>query len=233
MDKHESRLLRPASIRQIADINPRMTRVVLSGEAVAHFADALPGAWVKVFFTPPGEAEGPGRAYTIGSLNREERTLSLDIVRHGSGPAMSWITNACPGEIVRLAGPREGLDVQGINSLLLFGDETAIPAIFAIIPTLAAHVTAHVILALDDKQDYPPPPVCCRLSVTRLSPQSDDFCAHVINTIQRLAPEKVWGAGEHGDVIQIRQALFKSGRSRKNVDITAYWKLGEADHRDC
>lgn len=35
------------------------------------------------------------------------------------------------------------------------------------------------------------------------------------------------GAGEHGDVIQIRQALFKSGRSRKNADITAYWKLGK------
>ncbi|MGE0972111.1 siderophore-interacting protein [Klebsiella sp. WOUb02] len=232
MDKQASRLLRPAVVHQITDIHPRMTRVVLSGETVAHFADALPGAWVKVFFTPPGEAEGPGRAYTISHLNKQAQTLSLDIVRHSDGAAMRWIKSARPGDIIRLAGPREGLAARGITSLLLFGDETAIPAICAILPTLEEHVSAHVILTPGDHFDYPLPPVSCPLKVTRLSSRTVDICQHVINVIEHLGPEKVWGAGEHSDITRIRQTLFKSGRSRKDTDITAYWKQGEADHRD-
>ena len=106
MDKQASRRLCPIIVHQITDIHPRMTRVVLSGETVAHFADSLPGALVKVFFTPPGELEGPGLAYTISHLNQQAQTLSLDIVRHGDGTTIRWIKRARPGDIIRLAGPR-------------------------------------------------------------------------------------------------------------------------------
>ena len=116
--------------------------------------------------------------------------------------------------------------------MLLFGDETAIPAICAILPTLEERVTAHVILTPGDHSDYPLSPVSCTLRVSPLCSQSVDTCQHVINVIEHLGPKKVWGAGEHGDITRIRQALFKSGRSRKDTDITAYWKQGETDHRD-
>ncbi|HII3438608.1 TPA: siderophore-interacting protein [Klebsiella pneumoniae] len=232
MNKQFSRLLRPVQVSQVCEINDRMKRVYLKGESVTAFHDALPAAWVKVFFTPPGEPEGPGRAYTIRNIARTENTMALDIVQHGESPAATWSRCAQPGEIIRVAGPREGVSVQGVRSLLLFGDETAIPGMFAILEALDVGSSVKVFIHTEQDADYELPHCRASLSVTWLQKQAD-IADHVLAWALESSPEMIWGAGEHGIMLPIRKCLFRElGRTRADTSITAYWKNGEADHRD-
>lgn len=233
MDKQQTRQLRPVHVSHVSDLNARMKRICLGGESVAAFTEALPAAWVKVFFTAPDEPEGPGRAYTIRSISRTKNELVLDFVQHGEGPAASWSRSAQVGDIVRIAGPREGVAVEGVQSFLLFGDETAIPGIFAIVEALDENVSVQAFVAKETEAIYALPVTRAALSLEWLK-GDDDVAALVTSWIQENSPERVWGAGEHSVVIPLRKHLFQTlGRSRKNTSITAYWKSGEADHRDC
>lgn len=232
MDKQQTRQLRAVHVSHVSDINPRMKRICLTGESVAAFAEVLPAAWVKVFFTPPNEPEGPGRAYTIRRICPVINELVLDFVQHGEGPAASWSRSAKEGDIIRIAGPREGIALKGIQSLLLFGDETAIPGIFGIIEALDENVTVQVFIVKETEASYAPPHTLAALSLNWLK-GDEDLAAQVTSWIQNNSPDHVWGAGEHSVVIPLRKHLFQTfGRSRKDTTITAYWKSGEADHRD-
>lgn len=232
MDKQQTRLLRPVQVSHVSDINERMKRVYLTGESVAAFSDALPASWVKVFFTPPQKPEGPGRAYTIRYVSQAENLLALDFVQHGEGPAASWSRSAQSGDIIRVAGPREGVSVAGVKSILLFGDETAIPGIFAIIEALDEHASVQAFIVKDSEACYALPDTCADLSVAWLD-FHEDLAGLVNEWVQENTPELIWGAGEHSIVIPLRRHLFQAfGRSRKDTHITAYWKSGEADHHD-
>lgn len=232
MDKQQTRQLRPVQVSHVSDINERMKRIFLTGEAVAAFTEALPAAWVKVFFTPPQAPEGPGRAYTIRSVSRTDNLLVLDFVQHGEGPAASWSRSAQAGDVIRIAGPREGISVAGIQSILLFGDETAIPGIFAIAEALDENVSVQAFIVKETDAHYALPDTRASLSLEWLK-GNDDLAGVVTTWVQENSPEQIWGAGEHSVVIPLRKHLFQAhGRSRKDTNITAYWKSGEADHRD-
>lgn len=232
MDKQKTRQLRPVHVTDVSDINARMKRIRLGGESIAAFTEALPAAWVKVFFTGPNEPEGPGRAYTIRSISSTQNELVLDFVQHGEGPAANWSRSAQAGDIIRIAGPREGIALEGVQSLLLFGDETAIPGIFAIIEAMEENVNVQIFIAKETEAVYTLPDSRAALSLKWLS-GNDELTGQVISRLQENSPELVWGAGEHSVVIPLRKYLFQAlGRSRKNTNITAYWKSGEADHRD-
>jgi len=91
--------------------------------------------------------------------------LDIDFVLHlhgGSGPAAEWAAAAVPGDPMMLIGPcaRWG-DCLGIefapgdaDRVLLVGDETAVPAIAAILETLPAHMTGHAILEVPGGEDF-------------------------------------------------------------------------------
>src|SRR5690606_4115426 len=83
------------------------------------------------------------------------KRLLVDFVIHlapgASGPASRWAAEARPGDRVVLIGPRKGVDFGGLEfqpgaarKLLLVGDETAVPAVSAILEQLpvAAEGTA-------------------------------------------------------------------------------------------
>lgn len=231
MDKQQIRLLRPVTVREIIELHPRMTRVVVGGEAVSWFSHARPAAWVKVFFTPPGEPEGFGRAYTISNMDEQSQSLCLDFVQHDAGPAIDWLRHARCGDILRIAGPRDGLETGEFSSWLLFGDETAIPAICAILAKLDEHAHARVIL-VEIAQDCLLPTCRCDLHLTRLDQKDDLLFSLVMESVEHIKPDIIWGAGEYSDMLPLRKALLRTGRSRKNFDITVYWKRGESDHRD-
>ena len=97
----------------------------------------------------PGPA--PGSSRVTDGQPAVPAELDIDFVLHlhgGSGPAAEWAAAAQPGDPLLLVGPcaRWG-DCLGIEfapgaaeRLLLVGDETAVPAIAAILETLPAHV---------------------------------------------------------------------------------------------
>ncbi|WP_459205193.1 siderophore-interacting protein [Pseudomonas sp. MLB6B] len=96
---------------------------------------------------PPAQRP-PMRTYTIRSLDRSVLEVSVDFVLHGvNGPASAWATQARPGNRLQMIAPNlafvgdpggyEWKPPQGLQRLLLVGDETALPAIAGILEQLA------------------------------------------------------------------------------------------------
>ena len=91
------------------------------------------------------------RTYTVRAVRPERAELDVDVVLHGvedghAGPAASWAAAAVPGDPITLLGPDrpgsgrpwgvEWAPPPAARTLLLAGDETAVPAVCAILESL-------------------------------------------------------------------------------------------------
>ncbi|SDN99839.1 siderophore-interacting protein [Geodermatophilus sp. DSM 45219] len=107
--------------------------------------------WYREFCAMPEEQRPVIRTYTVRAVRPERAELDVDVVLHGiadghAGPAASWAAAAVPGDRIVLLGPDrpgsgrpwgvEWAPPPGARSLLLAGDETAVPAVCAILESL-------------------------------------------------------------------------------------------------
>jgi NADPH-dependent ferric siderophore reductase len=118
------------------------------------------GAWRKM----PVGSRNPIRTYTVRALRPDTRELDIDFVLHGDGgPACRWARSARPGDLLLIIGPdaRHRGPVGDVawcppespDRLLIAGDETAVPAISAIVESLTAQIPAQVVLEVPDPND--------------------------------------------------------------------------------
>ncbi|MGN7860609.1 siderophore-interacting protein [Microbacterium sp. 22303] len=121
--------------------------------------------WYRRWRELPDEQRNPIRTYTIRAVRPESREIDVDFVLHGTeGPASAWATAAAPGEPLVVIGPDARADETGgrewnpgdAGSVLIAGDETAVPAICAIVESLPAHVTGSVYIEVPTEADALP-----------------------------------------------------------------------------
>lgn len=106
-------------------------------------------SWFSTWLDIPADERGHMRTYTVRELrgSGEDTALVVDFVLHvedgASGPGSSWAAAAQSGDRLVLLGPRRGEPFGGIEfdpgparTLLLAGDETAVPAICSILADL-------------------------------------------------------------------------------------------------
>jgi len=175
---HESRrvrhtlVFRHVEVLAVQDITPSMRRVTFGGEELDGFVSAAPDDHVKLFFPvngeplprptmgaeglqfPDGAARPPMRDYTPRHFNTLARTLDIDFVLHGDGPAASWAATAAPGQVIGLGGPRGSMLVaDDFDHYVMVGDETALPAIGRWLEELPASTRATVLVEIADERD--------------------------------------------------------------------------------
>jgi NADPH-dependent ferric siderophore reductase len=112
---------------------------------------ACGGDWYPEYCAMPEEQRPHIRTYTVRAVRPERAELDVDVVLHGvedghAGPAASWAAAAVPGNRAVVLGPdRDGRGrMWGVEwsppaaarTLLLAGDETAVPAVCAILEGL-------------------------------------------------------------------------------------------------
>ncbi|WP_296228956.1 siderophore-interacting protein [Ralstonia sp. UBA689] len=151
--------LRRMRVQAIHTLSPRMRRVVFTGVTAADLADlaqAAPGASIKLMF-PHGAGRTLGRAYTIRHVHAARGELEIDFVVHDEtpaaqhGPAARWLESAAPGDEVEFAAPKRGFRADPtVPWTLLVGDETALPAIFAILERLPERSHVQTYIAIGD-----------------------------------------------------------------------------------
>lgn len=104
-------------------------------------------SWLSTWLERPAEERGHMRTYTLRALRGEgdDTRVVVDVVLHEgvSGPGADWAGSAAPGDRAVVLMPRRGHAFGGIEfappepaDLLLVGDETAVPAICAILEQL-------------------------------------------------------------------------------------------------
>ncbi|WFE98210.1 siderophore-interacting protein [Micromonospora sp. WMMD987] len=128
----------------------------------------LPGGvdWYAHWRALPENERCPIRTYTVRAVRPHLAEVDIDLVLHGdSGAAGRWALRARPGDEAGLLGPDAGYhgDHGGIEfrppaagQLLLAGDETAVPAICAILERLPLDARGHVLLEVPDRADVLP-----------------------------------------------------------------------------
>ena len=105
------------------------------------------GGWWEQWCALPVERRNPIRTYTVRRVDAEAKEITVDFARHGElGPAGTFAERVAVGDDIVVIGPDGrsldsalGIDFHcGVaRRVLLAGDETAMPAIGAIIDTLA------------------------------------------------------------------------------------------------
>ncbi|MFF2496108.1 siderophore-interacting protein [Agromyces sp. NPDC058064] len=131
------------------------------GDGFGHFptGDDWFGSWRAL----PDERRNPIRTYTIRDARPGQGELDVDFVAHGdSGPASRWIARAEAGERMLLIAPDATSDEPSggwewhpgdASTLLIAGDETAVPAVSAILEQLPADAQGAVFLEVPDAAD--------------------------------------------------------------------------------
>lgn len=112
---------------------------------------AVDEAFMATWFERPAEERGHMRTYTVREVRGSgvDTRLVVDFVLHGTdghgeaGPGSRWAARAVPGDRIVILAPRRGMPFGGIEfvpgtagRLLLVGDETAVPAVAAILAQL-------------------------------------------------------------------------------------------------
>jgi NADPH-dependent ferric siderophore reductase len=126
-------------------VTPRMHRIRLGSPEFGVF-DYRPGQDVMLW-VPADGGRMVYRRYTIRHFDRAVGSLDLDVFAHGGeGPGDRWAQAVRPGDVVDVVGPRGKISLVAAPWHLFAGDETYIPATFAMLEALPAGTPAWAFL---------------------------------------------------------------------------------------
>ncbi|MFE1379313.1 siderophore-interacting protein [Streptomyces sp. NPDC058740] len=186
----------------------------------------------------PHDERAVMRSYTV----REQRTepapeVDIDFAVHeDGGPACRWAQHAKPGDRVVVLGPAvaENTGVrfrlpEDADSVLIWGDETALPAVSAILEWLPAETRAHVYLEVPYSGDRMELATEADATITWLVREEGAPSAVEAVAGAELPGETpyVWIAGESGAVKALRRHFVRErGLDRRRVTFVGYWRKG-------
>ncbi len=191
------------------------------------------GAWFRRYLALPGDVRPPMRTYTLRARRTDPATgaveMDVDFVLHAHGPACEWALGARPGSRLAFTGPW-GLYAPRPehDRVLLVGDETAVPAMSAIVEaggdlplTTLAEVSGE-----GEHLDW----ASRGVAATWLSTPSG-APSRLLDVLRHLdAPggrPYVWLSGEASLVKALRRHVVgPMGVAKTDVCFTGYWRRG-------
>ncbi|GLZ44013.1 siderophore-interacting protein [Actinomycetospora sp. NBRC 106375] len=237
---------------------PRVVRVTLAGPELADLPVVAPDGYLKLFFPRPGEmvpqvptlddgdvgswfrrylampddVRPPMRTFTLRRRREDPVEIDVDFVLHDEGPARDWALRATPGEHLAFTGPY-GLYAprEDHDAVVLAGDETAVPAIGAIVEGLPPGRRVTVLASVRDVTEQ------------QVWATDGDVTAHW-TAPERLAERLrdldlpgerpyVWLAGEASEVKAMRRHVVRErGVDKRDVCFTGYWRRGRTEEQE-
>ncbi|WP_415952245.1 siderophore-interacting protein [Streptomyces sp. KLOTTS4A1] len=201
-----------------------------------------PGAWYLAYRAMPDEERAVMRSYTVRAQRPEAGEVDIDFALHeDGGPACVWAEQATPGDRVKVLGPAEA-ENSGIRFrlpesapwLLLWADETALPAASAILESLPAGLPVRAFFEVPYAADELSLHTAADLETVWLARERGETALDALRSAEALpagAPY-IWLAGEAGAMKQIRRHLINDrGYHRRSISFTGYWRRGASEDR--
>ncbi|MEV0080763.1 siderophore-interacting protein [Nocardia neocaledoniensis] len=195
-------------------------------------------SWYQRYLAMPDEVRPPMRTYTVRAQRPELGELDIDFALHPdhAGPASDWASSAAPGDEIGLLCPPHALYCPPPDPdwQLLVGDETAIPAIGAIVERLAtgAVLRAYIEVAGPDDEQRFETGGDVRIDWVHRGARPhgaavvDAVCAA---TLPDGAPY-AWISGEANLVKLVRRELVRErGVDKRAITFTGYWRQGRTE----
>jgi len=232
---------RPVEVVSVSKLTPRLVSVLVRGDALDGFRIEAPTGHVKVFLPADGQdgQDGPAvRTYTPVRFDEASKTLELQFVLHGTGPASEWAERAGPGDKLEVAGPggRFVLD-ETATHWWLAADESAIPAVATLLEALPATATADVHIEVADAADEIAFDSPAKTTVSWHHRRSPGAFGAELDEAARAADipagARIWVACEAAAMRGIRR-YFRNDRGLPpdSMVTRGYWRLGEVNHPD-
>ncbi|MFB7375469.1 siderophore-interacting protein [Streptomyces sp. NPDC056222] len=195
---------------------------------------AILGAWRSM----PDDERAVMRSYTVREQRTESRNeVDIDFALHeDGGPACRWAQRAEPGDRVVVLGPAIAANTavrfqlpDDADSVLIWADETALPAAAAILEWLPAETRAHVYLEVPYSGDRLELATQADATVTWLIREEGAPSGVDAVRAAELPGEApyVWIAGESGAVKALRRHFVRERElDRRRVTFVGYWRKG-------
>ncbi|MCC3276684.1 siderophore-interacting protein [Arthrobacter sp. zg-Y20] len=238
-------------------ISEHMVRIVAGGSGFDRFTPSTcADAYCKIWFGPDGAPidgtedlesirarserdQWPvSRTYTIRSVDRLAREISIDFVVHGDeGLAGPWAARAQAGQHLTFSGPGGAFNPSpDADWYLLAGDESALPAIATVLRALPADAVGQAFVEVagpGDRQQISKP---AGVEVTWLYRGStpagrSGLLAEALAAAQwQDGTVQVFAHGEREAMKALRDILFSHrGLERSQVSLSGYWAAGRTE----
>ncbi|WP_086560819.1 siderophore-interacting protein [Streptomyces africanus] len=214
----------------------------------------LGDGWWQGWRELPDDVRAVMRSYTLRELRRDPDEIDIDFALHGiepgasvqAGPASRWAAGAAAGDRVLLLGPAVADNrairfrpPQDTDLVVVWGDETAVPAASAIVESLPAGTRARVWLEVPHAGDIQDLATEADAEITWLvrEEQGHEGSALVLDALReaQLPPAErpyVWIAGESGCVKELRRHFVRErGIDRRRVTFVGYWRRGVSEEQ--
>jgi NADPH-dependent ferric siderophore reductase len=244
-------------VRRIERITPRMARVTVAGDDLADFPGAGTDQNVMLYFYPDSvrlpepltlesaralwsKARPMTRTYTVARHDPDASEIDFDFVLHSAagagGLASDWAQRVRPGDPLIFVGPSPAYRPDpDAGTYLLAGDETALPAMAAILRELPARARARVLVEVADVAEEQPLPTAADAEITWLHRDGrpagrPDLLDDAVRGLDLpAATTEAWVAGERSAVLAVRRYLLdERGLPRHRVRPTTYWRHGQS-----
>ncbi|WP_405859826.1 siderophore-interacting protein [Streptomyces sp. NBC_01515] len=207
----------------------------------------LGDGWWQGWRELPDGVRAVMRSYTLRALRRDPDEIDIDFVLHEpAGPASRWASCASAGDRVVLLGPAVA-DNRAIrfrppedaDLVVVWGDETAVPAASAILEALPAGTRARVWLEVQHAGDIQDLATDADAEVTWLvrenqGVEGSPMALGALRDAQLPPAERpyVWIAGEAGQVKALRRHFVgERGFDRRRVTFVGYWRQGLSEEQ--
>lgn len=176
---------------------------------------------------PAKSSSSPRRTYTVRRFDSQHGELDVDFVLHGSGPATSWASQAQPGDILQIAGPKStSSQPQGADWILAAGDATALPALSRWLEEWPAGQRGKFFILVNEHSHRQQLPCPDGVEITWLFRSDGHTLYDAISTTDWWDGEIfAWVAGESASLKPIRRWLQEAKGLRKHqMHFSGYWK---------
>ncbi|MEU3914194.1 siderophore-interacting protein [Streptomyces sp. NPDC029721] len=208
--------------------------------------------WFGAWRSMPDGIRPVMRSYTVREQRRTdggEVEVDIDFVLHGdSSPASRWAGRAAAGRRIMAIGPAvaENKSVrfqrpEGCDAVLMYADETALPAAAAILDRLPAGTRVKAWFEVPHEDDRLGLHTRADTDITWIvREKATGAAARTERVLSELRAARLpdagapyaWLAGEAGTVRAVRRHLVQERSvDRRAVRFTGYWRLGASEEQ--
>ncbi|MFG2600834.1 siderophore-interacting protein [Streptomyces sp. NPDC048462] len=205
------------------------------------------GNWFAAWRALPADVRAVMRSYTVRAQRRTgdapgATEIDIDFALHeDGGPACRWAASAVPGDRLKALGPAVE-DNTGVRFrppgdtdwVLIWADETALPAAAAALEWLPAGMNARVWLEIPHAEDRQALTTAASARITWLV--REDGAPAAVDAVRAAelpaGTPYVWIAGEASQVRAVRRHLVRErGFDRRRVTFVGYWRRGLSEEQ--
>ncbi|MGW0779885.1 siderophore-interacting protein [Streptomyces sp. NPDC002913] len=203
------------------------------------------GSWFDAWRATPEDVRAVMRAYTVRSQRRaDDGTTEIDIdfaLHDDGGPACRWAADAAPGQLLKALGPavEDNASVRfrpprDTDWVLIWADETALPAASAALEWLPAGTRARVFLEVPHTGDRQDLRTDADARVTWLV--REEGAPSAVDAVRAAelpdGTPYAWIAGEASQVRALRRHVVQERKfDRRRVTFVGYWRRGMSEEQ--